>query len=278
MTDQVANFKKVTVSIGYDAAATNIVLSAGQGAELPNPSGDNYNLIWWDSLVYPDPADDPNVEIVRVTALSTDTLTVTRNQEGSGASTKNTGGSTYKMILGPTAKTITDLAGGAGVAAIYLPAEAAYLPATNPAALTEEVGATVYAGWSHADFDDTTSESIVWRIPVPDYDGGNITVTAYGRPATTPGGAVTAIFDIFTIGLATSEAFNTAVTVDTTVDITFNLNTTELQTDICFASNTIDPANVASDDILVLELKRNISDTLTGDFETFYILVEYTKS
>lgn len=109
MTDQVANFKKVTVSIGYNAAATSIVLSAGEGAELPDPSGDNYNLFWWDSTNYADPADDPNVEIVRVTAKSTDTLTVSRNQEGSSASTKNTAGATYKMSLGPTAKTITDL-------------------------------------------------------------------------------------------------------------------------------------------------------------------------
>ena len=43
--DQVGNFKKVTVSTGYDASATSIVLSSGQGAELPDPSGDNYNLV-----------------------------------------------------------------------------------------------------------------------------------------------------------------------------------------------------------------------------------------
>jgi len=107
--DQTANFIKVEVSTGYDAAATSIVLSAGQGAEMPNPSGDNYNVVWWDSTNYPDPADDPNVEVVRVTAVSTDTLTVTRNQESSGASTKNTGGATYKMLLGITKKMIDDI-------------------------------------------------------------------------------------------------------------------------------------------------------------------------
>ena len=109
MTDQVANFKKVTVSTTYDDTATSIVLTTGHGAELPDPSGDNYNLVWWDSTNYPDPSDDPNVEVIRVTAKSTDTLTVTRNQEGSGASTKNTSGATYKMILSATSKTITDL-------------------------------------------------------------------------------------------------------------------------------------------------------------------------
>ena len=109
MVDQVANFKKVTVSTGYNNTATSIVLATGQGAELPDPSGDNYNLVWWDSTNYNDPADDPNVEIVRVTAKSTDTLTITRNQESSGASNKNNADATYKMILATTAKTITDL-------------------------------------------------------------------------------------------------------------------------------------------------------------------------
>ncbi len=111
--DPVANFKKVEVSTGYDASATSIVLATGQGAKLPDPASVGaYNVVWYDATLYPDPADDPNAEIVRVTAKSSDTLTVTRNQEGSGASTKNSGGSTYKMVLGPTAKTITDIETG----------------------------------------------------------------------------------------------------------------------------------------------------------------------
>lgn len=107
--DAVKNFSKVSVSTGYDAIATTIVLASGHGAKLPDPAVANFNLVWWDSSVYPDPSDDPNVEIVRCTAKSTDTLTVTRAQESTSASTKNTGGSTYRMILSVTAKTITDL-------------------------------------------------------------------------------------------------------------------------------------------------------------------------
>ena len=110
MLDPVKNFAKVTVSTGYDAAAVTIELSLGHGAFLPSPATDGaFNLVWWDSTNYDDPADDPNVEIVRCTARSTDTLTVTRNQEGSGASTKNTGSATYKMILGLTKKTVDDI-------------------------------------------------------------------------------------------------------------------------------------------------------------------------
>ncbi len=101
------NFGKVTVSIGYDASATSIVLSSGHGAELPSTF--DYNLVWWNDTDYPDPADDPSVEIVRVTNRSTDTLTVTRAQEGTSATTKNTGGKTYKMALSITSKMIDDI-------------------------------------------------------------------------------------------------------------------------------------------------------------------------
>jgi len=108
--DSVVNFGKVTVSIGYDSSAISIVLNSGDGAKLPSTTP--YNIIWWNSTDYVDPTDDPNVEIVRVTARSTDTLTVTRAQEGTSASNKNTAGKTYKMILALTAKMITDIDAG----------------------------------------------------------------------------------------------------------------------------------------------------------------------
>lgn len=108
--DPVRNFAIVEVSTGYDSSATSIVLTGGEGAKLPAPASDGaFNLVWWDGTTYPNPSDDPNVEIVRVTARSTDTLTVTRAQESTSATNKNTGGSTYQMMLSPTQKTITDI-------------------------------------------------------------------------------------------------------------------------------------------------------------------------
>lgn len=113
MIDSTKNFAKVTVSIGYDDSATSIDVSTGEGVRLPSVP---FNATWWNSTDYADPSDDPNVEIVRVTAISTDTLTVTRAQEGTSASTKNTGGKTYKLIAGLTAKTInTDLIAALGL-------------------------------------------------------------------------------------------------------------------------------------------------------------------
>lgn len=109
MIDKAKNFAIALVSTGYDDDDTSIVLESGAGAKFPDPATDGeYNLVWWNSADYPNPADDPNAEIVRVTAISTDTLTVTRAQEGTAASVKNVGGA-YKMMLGITAKTIDDI-------------------------------------------------------------------------------------------------------------------------------------------------------------------------
>jgi len=105
MLDAVANFINVTVSTGYDQNATSIVLASG-GSTLPSAP---FNLVWWNVTDYPDPSKDPNREIVRVTNVSSNTLTVTRGQEGIAASTKNTAGKTYIMINAITAKMIADI-------------------------------------------------------------------------------------------------------------------------------------------------------------------------
>lgn len=105
--DNAKNFAKVIVSIGYDAAAVSIALSVGEGTKLPTAP---FNAVWYNSTDYNDPTDDPKREIVRVTNNATDTLTITRAQEGTSATTKNDAGKIYKMIAGLTAKTInTDI-------------------------------------------------------------------------------------------------------------------------------------------------------------------------
>lgn len=109
--DSVANFIEVQASTGYSSAATSITLQSGQGSKLPAAP---FNLIWWNSTDYPNPANDPNVEIVRVTNVSTDTITITRGQEGTTAANHNTSGKTYNLVLGITAKMITDLAAQTG--------------------------------------------------------------------------------------------------------------------------------------------------------------------
>jgi hypothetical protein len=111
--DQIANFAKATVSVGYGLAATSIVLASGQGARFPAASAGAYNLVYWNATDFPDPSDDPAVEIVRVThggGSDGDTLTIVRAQEGTLASNKLNLNKIYKMQLALTAKMIADIA------------------------------------------------------------------------------------------------------------------------------------------------------------------------
>jgi hypothetical protein len=103
--DPVVNFFQSEIAtLPVSDAGVTIVVSSGDGAKLPNPAVDGaFNL-----TIYKDGDPFASPEIVRVTARSTDTLTVTRAQEGSIATTK-TAGSTWKVVMFPTAKTIQDI-------------------------------------------------------------------------------------------------------------------------------------------------------------------------
>ncbi len=119
MLDPVVNFGKVTLANLYGATDTSVQLVTGQGAILPNPgSQGDFNLVWYNDTDYPDPADDPDREIVRVTENSTDILTITRAQEGTTATAKNIAGKTYKMINALTAAVMAQIAAGIAAGSI----------------------------------------------------------------------------------------------------------------------------------------------------------------
>lgn len=113
--DGAKNFSQGVVSLGYDAAAVSIVLTAGHSARFPATP---FNFVWWNFTDYPNPADDPNVEICRCTNISSETWTITRAQENTSASTKNAAGKTYRVIAGPTAKLVTDIQGELSVISV----------------------------------------------------------------------------------------------------------------------------------------------------------------
>lgn len=102
MSTAVKNFAKGTVSTGYDAVATSIVLSTGHGSRFPSTFP--FPIVWWNATDYADPADDPAAEVGLVTNRVGDTLTVTRGAEGTAASAKNTASKTYKIIAPITAE------------------------------------------------------------------------------------------------------------------------------------------------------------------------------
>jgi hypothetical protein len=103
--DPITNFGKVQTLGGHTAVETSIPLQVGDGAKLPLTADGDFNLVWFNSTDYTDPADDPNVEIVRCTANGSDTLTVTRAQEGTSATVKNLTGKAYHLVLSPTKRT-----------------------------------------------------------------------------------------------------------------------------------------------------------------------------
>jgi len=110
--DPIKNFAVGTITTGYDIDDVTIVLASGHGAYFPDPATEGaYNLVWWNSTDYKNPSLDPLKEIVRVTARTSDTLTVTRpasgnsyNGEGSDnvAHAHNITGRQYKFMLTPT--------------------------------------------------------------------------------------------------------------------------------------------------------------------------------
>lgn len=94
------NFQTSTVATAPSPATsgTSLVVAAGEGTRFDTPP---FNAVIAPADAEPTPA---NAEIVRVTARSTDTLTITRTQESSSARTVVVGDRIY---VGPTANTFT---------------------------------------------------------------------------------------------------------------------------------------------------------------------------
>lgn len=84
-------------------SGTSLVVTAGEGARFPNPATTNFNAIVCPADAQPTPN---NAEIVRVTAKSTDTFTITRAQESTTARSIIVGDRIY---AGVTAKTLADI-------------------------------------------------------------------------------------------------------------------------------------------------------------------------
>jgi hypothetical protein len=74
----VANNAYSTLAGSITAIATTLAVQAGHGARFPNPTGGD-----WFMLTLQDASN--NIEVVKVTARSTDTLTIERAQEGTSA-------------------------------------------------------------------------------------------------------------------------------------------------------------------------------------------------
>lgn len=102
--EQTKNFAVSTVATAPSPATsgTSLVVASGHGARFGDPSSQNYNAIIAPADARPTP---DNSEVVRVTAKSTDTFTITRAQESSTARSVQVGDRFY---AGATAKLWAD--------------------------------------------------------------------------------------------------------------------------------------------------------------------------
>lgn len=105
MIDEHKNFAISSVDTAPSPAdsGTELAVLTGHGTRFPTPP---FNATVWPAASPPDPE---NAEIVRVTAIDTDTLTIEREQEGSSARSIATGDQIAATI---TVKTLTDIESG----------------------------------------------------------------------------------------------------------------------------------------------------------------------
>ena len=108
MADQHRNFAASLVATAPSPASsgTSLVVTGGDGTKFPAVP---FNATIWPTGVLPTTA---NAEIVRVTAISTDTFTITRSQESTAARTVVVGDNIAATI---TAKTLEDVEAGSKI-------------------------------------------------------------------------------------------------------------------------------------------------------------------
>ncbi len=169
--DAIKNLLKVKVVGDYSNSDTTIEIDSDDFSRLPDPATEGqYNLVWWDIESYPDPSDDPNVEIVRVQSSNSGTnkITVDRGQEDTTATAKS---GELMLMLALTKKTLTDIFGE--------------IDDNKLTAVVVEIEAS---DWEDNEAIKTvtgvTSESIVWVSPTPasyeDYVEAEIRATGQG--------------------------------------------------------------------------------------------------
>lgn len=81
---------------GFSAAATSISLKSGEslGFRLPEMEVPFFATVW-NSTDHSNPLNDPDREVIQVTNVNVDILTIVRGQQGTSAVAHNTAGKTY---------------------------------------------------------------------------------------------------------------------------------------------------------------------------------------
>lgn len=178
MIDILKNFAKTTLGAGLDAVATTVQLAPGGGAKLPDPgTGTAFYAVIHNATDFPDPSDDPTVEIVRVNAIVGDVITqMDRAQDGTVASPHNLPGKVYRILVAITEGLLKQIRNN--FPAVY--------DAILPGASSSTAGVTVMI----AGLKSTTYVALSWgknpnnppysELFIQDQQDGQITIVAGG--------------------------------------------------------------------------------------------------
>jgi hypothetical protein len=167
MTIKVTNNAYSTLAGSITDVATTLAVQAGHGARFPSLSAGEY---FYATLI----DSSNNLEIIKVTARSTDSFTMTRGAEGTTNRAYTSGD---RIELRITAGTITDFAAGT-----LSPAVASAGTVTLQAgALTHITGTTTIT-----DVDFTPANDGAWAMVIFD---GALTLTHHATTLKLPGGA-----------------------------------------------------------------------------------------
>lgn len=168
MAQLFANNAASTLAAGITNFATGMTVAAGDGAKFPAITGADYFLV---TLFQYSGANEINHEIVKVTARTTDALTITRAQEGTSARAFNAGD---KVELRLTSGSLANI-GGSTQQVTY--ANRATLRALTPASgdlkLVESLGLfRWYSASTEPDDDETcfVTSAGAWLLECPHWD------------------------------------------------------------------------------------------------------------
>ncbi len=165
-------FSTVATAPSPATSGTSLVVAAGQGASFPT--------VPFNATLFPVGTQplSTNAEIVRVTAVSTDTLTIVRAQESSTAQSVAIG---FNIMVAPTTKTFTDIEGFAPQDGwIALPA-ITFVSSDNPTSvfsIASDMTAILQAGMRIKLTDTTVKFFIITNVST--FSGGITTITVYG--------------------------------------------------------------------------------------------------
>jgi hypothetical protein len=267
----VTNFAKVTASTGYNSSATSIVLLSGHGAKLPSTFP--FPLVWWNATDYGAPEDDPFVEIVSVTARTSDTLTVVRAQDGTSAQNHNTGGKTYQMILTLTKAmwdaVRTDIAAASGGSALVFSGTG-----TPEGIVTAGVGAiflrTNGSGDSTLYRKQTGSGNTGWVAQPITTDWSTPGAIGSTTPST---GAFTSVASSVLTLTGIAATYGATVSIDAAAATTHVIAATNAT-----AFTILNPTNPATGRLLVVQVKNTSGGALgTVTWDTLYKMATFVK-